>query len=282
MKSKPKDNRFIVLTKEIISFLTSKTFLKHLLLIAAFLIGILLLTLLGLKIYTHHGQKLELPDYLGQHIDNASEDAEDKSFQIIVNDSVHIVGKDGGEIIEQNPKPLSMVKEKRKIYVTITKYKADQFDSESFPPLYGHDFERKKRDLAYQDIESKVKDYKYDPGEPNHILEVFYKGQVVEDSKGRRNGIMIDKGSALDFILSKRSGQELSVPDLRCKSYNEALFLLESINVNVGQVSEKGKISDQSSAWIYDQNPRPEDQQSISSGEAIELFITQDKPKDCL
>jgi beta-lactam-binding protein with PASTA domain len=281
MKSKTKQNNPTDFLKEIYSFLTSKTFLKHLSMIAAFLVAILLLTLLWLRIYTNHSQKLELADYIGTNIEEATEDAKSKSFQIIVNDSVHIVGKAGGEIIEQNPKPNSMVKEKRKIYVTTTKHDADQFDSESLPPLYGRDFDRKKRELSYQDITCKVVDFKFDPGEPNHILEVYYEGQVIEDASGRRKGIMIDKGSTMEFILSKRSGQQLDVPDLTCQPLSQAKFLMESINLIVGQVNEDGKITDASSAWVYDQNPRPGDGAVINSGEGIDLYITAEKPKKC-
>lgn len=281
MKKKSKQSFSVDSLKEIYSFLTSKVFLKHLLLIAAFVITVLLLTLLWLRIYTNHGQKLELPDYIGENIELAKEDAVSKSFEIIVNDSVHIVGKKGGEIIEQNPKPLSMVKENRKIYVSITKFDADQFDSESLPPLYGHEFDRKKRDLAFQDINCKVIDFKFDPGEPNHILEVYYDGETIEDAKGRRSGISIERGGTLEFILSKRSGQQLEVPDLTCKPYNEAVVFLEVINLKIGDVVTTSKIDEESTAWVYDQEPKAGEGSFINSGESITLYVAKDKPDGC-
>ena len=57
-----------------------------------------MLTLLWLRFYTNHGQELEMPDYIGVQLDEASKNAEDKTFQIVVTDSVHIVGTAGGEI----------------------------------------------------------------------------------------------------------------------------------------------------------------------------------------
>ena len=69
---------------------------------------------------------MELPDYENTLIDDANKDANKRSFEIIVNDSVHIVGRRGGMIINQNPVKGSLVKENRKIYVTITKFNPDK------------------------------------------------------------------------------------------------------------------------------------------------------------
>ena len=76
---------------------------KHLFFIAIFLLLVLGAILFWLSMYTNHGQKLEMPDYVSTHLDDASDDAEDKSFEIIVNDSIHIVGEPGGMIRSQNP-----------------------------------------------------------------------------------------------------------------------------------------------------------------------------------
>jgi len=56
-------------------------------------------TLFWLKSYTNHGQKIELPDYIGINFATAKEDAEDKTFKLVVKDSIHKVGVKGGEIL---------------------------------------------------------------------------------------------------------------------------------------------------------------------------------------
>jgi len=91
--------------KNIIDFLGNKKFLKQLLYLFAFVIFLIVAAIQWLKYYTHHGQKLEMPNYIGINHVEAKKDAEKKSFVLIVEDSLHIVGKPGGEIIDQNPKP---------------------------------------------------------------------------------------------------------------------------------------------------------------------------------
>ena len=96
---------------------------KNLAFIALFLMGIFLIVTLWLRWYTHHGESLLLPDYRDFSIEDARNDAEKKSFELLVADSVFIVGKKGGLILDQNPKGDSKVKQNRKIYVTVTKEK---------------------------------------------------------------------------------------------------------------------------------------------------------------
>ena len=132
--------------KGLLAFIFSKTFLKHLGLIIAFYLIIMISLLLWLNIYTNHGQKLILPDYRNMHVEKAIIDAEKHKFKIIIDDSTHIVGKPGGIIIDQNPKSHSKVKENRKIYVTVTKYNPDKLNIEDLPSLYGRNYDSKKRE----------------------------------------------------------------------------------------------------------------------------------------
>lgn len=254
--------------------------IRNLIFILLFFVIVIMLALLWLRIYTNHGQKLELPDYTEIDLREAIEDAEKKSFEIIVSDSVHIVGKKGGMIMAQNPKPQSMVKENRKIYVTTTKFIADQIDLKALPTLYGNDYERKKKELSYSNIYSNVKSYKYDSGEPDHILEVWYKGRQIVNSVGKKSNIKINKGDSLSFVLSKRSGAEIVIPDLICKSLAEAKFYLEQSRINIGTVVGTGGDSDMES-YITEQSPRADGKSTLIMGEAISIRISNTKPKNC-
>ncbi len=234
-----------------------------------------------LQSYTNHGQKLELPDYIGTSFTEATEDAEDKSFVLIVNDSIHVVGKPGGEILDQNPKPYSKVKENRKIYVTISKYNADVLDLNNLPALYGMDYESKKRELSYLDIESKIKGYVYDPGEPDHILEVWYNGKRIISPSGNAKNVNIEKGGELQFVLSKREGGQTEIPDLKCKTLNIAKFILDNNKLKLGSVLEEGEITNPETAYIINQNPGYNINSTIARGAPISVTISQEKPKYC-
>lgn len=253
---------------------------RNLGLVALFLIGILLTVMLFLRWYTHHGQSLVLPDYTGQNITSAIKQARKNSFELKVVDSVFLVGKEGGIIIDQNPKADSKVKQKRKIYVTITKEAADKIPLGRLPVLYGKSYDRKQKELKQGfEINTKIVGRKYDSGAPDHILEVIYNGQTVVSSDVRKDDVLVEKGGTLEMILSKESGGSLSMPDLTCKSFDEAAFLLQTLNLIIGEQVSDGSVSNVDAAYIYDQEPAPDGR--VYTGDSIKIFLTQNKPDNC-
>lgn len=266
---------------KILQFLTSKQFFKQLLYIAIFLGLLLMGILIWLKFYTNHGQKIALPNYVGEHIDQATKDADDKTFSIIVNDSVHIVGKPGGIILDQNPLPNAEVKEGRKIYVRTTKHNADQYPLSKLPTLYGNDFDQKKRELKFLEIDAVIKDYKYDPAEPNHILEVYYNAEKIVSSTVLKKSTMIEKGGTLEMVLSSRGGGNTELPDLKCYLYPEALFYLEQLKLEMGTVTKIGNVTNLDSAYVVSQDPPYDLASEIERGSRVNVSVQQSKPNNC-
>ncbi len=234
-----------------------------------------------LRFYTNHGQKLELPDYINQNYEEAHADAKSKTFEIIVTDSIHKVGKEGGLIIDQNPTPGSMVKERRKIYVNITKYSPDKIKLSDLPILYGNDFDQKRTELKFLDIASKIRAEKYDPGEPNHILEVWYNDQLIIDNKSINTKVEIDKGGVLEFVISKREGGKGIIPDLTCQEFSAAETMVLLSKFQIGQVVEEGEITDRNTAFVISQSPVFDGTAELSFNSDISVVITQMRPKDC-
>ncbi len=263
------------------NYLRARDFKYTLIAILLFLGIFLLTTFLWLRMYTHHGQELEMPDYTGYQYENALKDAKRNKFRMSISDSLYILGKPGGEILKQNPAPHSLVKQKRMIYVTITKRSPDKILSARLPEMYGKNFERKKRELAeHFQIKSRIIDKQFDPAEEGQILEVQYKGQTIMDSRGRDNEVMIEKGDVLDFIISEKSGGSLAIPNLICKTYEEAQFLLENLGLTVGDVKKEGNVSDLSSAFVIAQDP-PADGGTIEMETPIHLIVSKEKPVSC-
>lgn len=245
-----------------------------------FLVVVFLSVLFGLRWYTHHGEKLVLPDFTGQRIAKAEQEANDQSFRIIVTDSIFKVGEEGGIIINQNPKVNSEVKRGRKIYVTLTKHTPDKVKVSQIPELYGKDFERKRRELENSfEINSKIRGYEFDQGAPEQILKVYYKEDLIISSEMRRDNIEIDKGATLDFILSKNIGGAIAMPNLICKTYNEAAFYVENLNLFIGEITKDGLLDDKEGAYIYDQEPQAGE--NILTGDTIHLFLSSTKPYNC-
>ncbi|MBP7239781.1 MAG: PASTA domain-containing protein [Saprospiraceae bacterium] len=265
----------------LMDYIRSKDFRYTLVAILAFLGIVLLASFLWLKLYTHHGQELEMPDYTGYQYEDAVRDAARNKFRMSIRDSIHILGKPGGVVVSQNPDVGSLVKSNRMIYVTITKRSPDKILSSRLPEMYGKNYERKKKELEeHFEIKSRIVDTKYDPGDPGQILEVRYKGKVVFDSKRRDNTIQIDKGDYLEFLISAKSGGEVEIPDLTCKTYEEALFLLDNLGLTIGEVIKEGTIDDLNSAYVIAQYPVA-DGTMIEMASTIQLTVSNSKPDSC-
>jgi beta-lactam-binding protein with PASTA domain len=264
-----------------LNFLKSHAFIRQLLIMAGALIVLLVFIQLWLRIYTHHGQKLELPDFKSMSLEEGIDLAESEDFELMVIDSVFLVGKAGGIITEQYPKPGSLVKEGRKIYITITKYNTETIQVGDLPVLYGNAFEQKQAELQYRDINSVVKDYAYDPGEPNHILEVWYKGELIISGNVKRDEVAIDKGGKLEFVLSQRDGGEIPVPDLICMTLDEARFSLDMIKLQLGSISRKGSPQSDDASYITNQNPVSDGVTTIKMGSVVSVTVSGTKPESC-
>lgn len=253
---------------------------KNLILILLFLIVVFVATKIGLRWYTHHGEKLTLPDFTNETFAQAKKIADDQSFQLIVTDSIFRVDQVGGIILDQNPTENSEVKRGRKIYVTITKYTPEMVKVSQIPELYGKDYERKKKELENAfDIQSEISGYDYDQGASNQILKVLYNNEEIINSEFRKDDVEIEKGGTLQFILSKNIGGAITMPDLICKTYNEAAFYVENLNLYIGEVTKDGLLEDEQGAFIYDQEPQAGD--NIVTGDTIHLYLSSTKPFNC-
>lgn len=237
--------------------------------------------LLWLKVYTNHGQKLELRNYIDKPYKAAAKDAKKRSFELIVKDSVHKVGIPGGMIISQNPPGGAHVKENRKIYVDVTKYNADEIPLSSISILYGQEFQSKKMELNNLDIKTEITGYKHDSGSPDHILEVRYEGRLIEGASAKKKKVMIKKGDTLQFVLSKSDGGQVNVPNLVCQPYGSLNFLLGSYNVRLGSVEHLGAITDIQSAYIVAQKPAFREGAMMNMGESVAVIVQQERPESC-
>lgn len=266
----------------VLARLSEKVWVRQLFYLSVLMLIFLLLVMWALRLYTRHGQKIELADLKGMTLEEASDVTDRHDFELVISDSIFVVGKPGGVILDQNPKPGSFVKEDRKIYITVTKQNADKILVKNLPALYGNAYEQKKKELEYRNIKSTVKSYQYDFGEPNHILEVWYKGQLIISKDVKRDDVEIEKGGVLDFVLSEKEGGEIPVPDLRCMTLAEATFLLESSKLMLGEVVRQGNGSAPDDKWyILEQEPAYDGMSVIERGQTIMVTIVPALPSGC-
>ena len=84
-------------------FITSAFFLKHLALAVIIMFLIILLTMISLRIYTHHGESLKVPDFVGLSLEQAKSLANENNLRFLVIDSIYTSAVPRGCVAEQNP-----------------------------------------------------------------------------------------------------------------------------------------------------------------------------------
>jgi hypothetical protein len=268
---------------EIGGFLKSSLFLHTLVRLFLFFLILWALSSLVLSFYTNHGQKIVLPNFIGAKIKVAEKKAKSKDFEFIVTDSIYLSGKPGGHVLSQVPVPGSKVKRGRKIYVTVTRYMPDIVLSEHLPVMYGKKLEHMQIELYnLYELRCGVLGYKYDPGPPGHILEIYYKGTLLADAKSKREDIELYRGDTLGFIVSTTAGGEIEIPSLRCMTLAEAKFLLAASKLEVGKIKlENEEEFSDDNYYIINQSPAAGSGELIKMGEKINLVIQEDLPPDC-
>ena len=103
-----------------IKFLVSKIFWKQ---VAIAVVGVGLLVFMlfqWLRITTNHSQKIEVPDLSKLHIEKAEQTLKDLNLRVVVRDSAsYNPDFPKQSVIRQNPEVGDIVKENRKIYLTL-------------------------------------------------------------------------------------------------------------------------------------------------------------------
>jgi len=119
---------------DFLRFLITRKFLRHLGLAIALGIILLLGTLVWLKIYTHHGQAITVPNLAGLTEDEVDEVTSSRRLRYVVIDSVFSTEMPRGTVLKQNPEANSRVKKNRKIFLTMN---AVNLEMVSMPRLVG-------------------------------------------------------------------------------------------------------------------------------------------------
>ena len=272
-------NVLIPVAHESWQFLKSTIFLKNfgIFLVLAFL-GIFV-TKIWLNYYTNHGQALKVPDFIQMDFDEANRLAADKSFELVISDSVFLLNQAPHRVLVQDPPANFKVKENRKIYVTVTKNIPDLVKIPNL--LAGNDdFKQYSRKLKRIGVDAKVVDRKYSIKlEKNTILEIKYDGENITEKVG--TGFQVPMGSTLEFVVTDRGGGTVEVPNLICKSYDAAKFLIKNYGLKVGNATVGTKVKNPEQAYVSKQNPAYRPGATMDIGATIDVEIVGSLPKNC-
>ena len=263
---------------ELYAFFTTPFVLKNCLGMMGLMAGLLMLTFWWLKCYTNHGDSVQVPGYVGMSFREAARKARSRDFSVAVSDSLYVPGKPPGEIVAQDPKPGSRVKEGRTIYFTVTKNNPDII---KLPILLGSDdYELYSRKLSRLGLKPRIIARIPDPKVgANIIMDVVYRGDTI--TRKIRAGVPVEMGATIDFIVSEAVTLTVNIPECTGQTLDAAKLLIQTSELNVGTIIPDGTVTkDDADAYVYRQSPKYDASGTMRKGEQIDLYITKNKPPD--
>ncbi len=245
-------------------YLRTRTFLKNLIIAIVSVFAFLLLVFYSLNIYTRHGEGLLVPKLKGLSIEKAVQLLESQGLRYQI-DSIYIMDKEPGLVVEQDPDANTNVKNNRTIYLTIITRRAPDI---AFPDINGKSFLEAKTILNNYGL--KVGDTTYVSDVARDIvLKATAKGTLITQ------GQQLAKGSRINLVLGDGMGaSEVDIPDLYGLDLNEARLALLGSSLALGNVSYEGS-NDSLSLKIIRQYPAISDSvKKVSIGTRIDVVLS--------
>lgn len=249
----------------------SKAFIINLLVIVVVAIISFFGIFIYLDSYTKKGEALTVPDFTGYNLQQVRKKCIEMKLNYQVADSVYKAGVPYFTVLEQNPKPISKVKENRTIYLTIS---TDKPPKVKLPNILEVSLRRATKMLQTSGIE--IGELIYEPYfASNLVLKVKKDGRIIEP------GMLIKKGSKVDLVLGDGLSSEKSVvPNLVGIHYEDVMFVLAGRGFNIGTTifhPFDSEVDDSSQAIIYKQNPVPDVDKPVALGQSISIWLTSEK-----
>jgi beta-lactam-binding protein with PASTA domain len=208
-------------------------------------------------------------------IQKANELAEDMNLRLEITDSVYIISRDPGTIIDQNPTSGTFVKANRRVFITSNAVNPILVE---MPNLVGLTLRQAKSTLNLQGFKLGYLLFVPDIA-VNNVLEQHYKGDEIEVGKE------IPKGSEINLVLGKGLYNEKTVlPRAIGLTLAEARNLLQDASLNIGRFTFDETIIDNVDslqARVYSQYPNYnwETETYINFGSRVDLWLTQNESR---
>jgi len=254
---------------DFLRFLITRQFLKHLGLAAAISVILLLATLLGLRIYTHHGQTIMVPDLSGLTEQEVSEVTAARNLRYEVIDSVFSSEMPRGTVVKQNPGASAKVKKHRKIFLTLN---AINPETVPMPRLVGLSIRQAR--LAMQNAGLTLGEIRYRPDfAVNNVLEQLHADSMIAE------GTEIRKGEVIDLVLGMVSDENTRVPDLVGVPLEAARDIILDYYLNLGAVTYDESMEnaeDSALAFVWRQYPEFDEFKRMQMGLEVDVWVTID------
>ncbi|MEY1639791.1 PASTA domain-containing protein [Tenuifilum osseticum] len=232
------------------------------------ILGVLIVLMIFLRIYTRHNQEQPTPTLLGMAVEEAAEVIADNNLRIEIADSVYIFNKKPGSVISQNPEPGTMVKKNRRVFVTINAKNPIKIE---IPNIVGYTLRQAKAILEQEGFEVGTLYFRPDLG-LNNVLEQRFEGKTAEP------GTRIPKGSKIDLVLGQgMQGERTGIPLLIGLKLNDAVSRIIEASLNVGRIRYDETIithNDSLDARVYSQYPAYMENATLGFGTRVDIWLT--------
>lgn len=107
-------------------------------------------------------------------------------------------------------------------------------------------------------IYSRIREERFESEyEEKTILEVYFEGKRLSNSRINASLVKLPKGSYLDFVISVRNTDRAPVPNLICYTYEEAATNIIANDLTIGTIMGPENNVSFSGMYVYKQEPMP-------------------------
>lgn len=253
-------------------FLATKVFWKNFLLAMAIAFASIVVIQLVLRMYTDHGDEIQVPDFTGMGLQQVDQLCFQKELKWLIQDSIYVKDQPGGIVLDQYPSAGFEVKKNRKVFITTNCWYPELIP---MPKAYDMSYRQAKRILESHDLF--IDSLEYEPYfARTYVLKQKYRNLIIDEDTP------IEKGSGIILVL----GQGLSnktdfIPKLIGMPEDSASSLALDLHFNIGAVVFDNSIltqEDSSNALIYKQFPNYNNNKA-QLGSPIDVWLTIDSIK---
>ncbi len=260
--------RIMSLGKKLKSFFWSKRFLKHFVILIIVYVVIIGGTVLYLKWYTNHGDKVTVPNLIGKNVKNIGTSLEDVGLQYEVLDSIYEPTKVEGTILSQDPMATDstsvFVKEGRVVRVRVSK----RTQLVEMPECVDKSQRFAENILRNRGLKYHV-EYRTTTEADGAVMQQLYQ---VKSIAGKSR---VPIGSTIKLVVGRNlGGAAVPVPNLQGLTICEAKERLSGIaNINLVLVCDGCiTVADSCSAIVDVQNPEYMEGAYAPAGSSITVF----------
>ena len=255
--------------------LRSYPLLYNLVIIAAIIAALAIVSHVAMQIGTRHGSRRTVPDFSGIPLPEAQRLARRNDLELKINDSLFVPAYEGGIVLDQLPKGGVEVKPGRKVYIPINSFRQKMVP---VPYVAHRSLRQAKNMLEIAGLEIAELVYRSDMA-TNYVLDEFVGEQRITPS----TRLQAEMGSGVKLYVGVQAGHGYTVvPQVVGLSLKEAKSRLWELGLNVGKVVFDKDINllNQKDAFVYVQSPVAERHAVL--GAKVDLQLTLDTKKTSL